>query len=136
MPVKLARPRKRPWRASTRDGDNSIDATCALTTSTGTATVAAPDVPVSVARDAHLDPEGVECGAIECHLEHLEQIDARKLWDGHQRQKLELFFFVRGRLRKMLARQGESPDTLAQLVVPADGRMRQQMVYSIHLRNP
>ena len=29
-----------------------------------------------------------------------------------------------------------SADTLAQLVVPADGRMRQQIVLNIHLRNP
>jgi glycogen phosphorylase len=47
--------------------------------------------------------------------EHIESIDDKKLWDGHQRQKLELFFFLRGRLRQMLARHGESPDTLAQL---------------------
>jgi starch phosphorylase len=47
--------------------------------------------------------------------EHIAQIDDKKLWDGHQRQKLELFFFLRGRLRKMLARHGEGPDTLGQL---------------------
>lgn len=47
--------------------------------------------------------------------EHVAAIDAKKLWDGHQRQKLELFFFLRGRLRNMLARQGEGPDVLAEL---------------------
>jgi starch phosphorylase len=47
--------------------------------------------------------------------EHIGSIPDRKLWDGHQRQKLELFYFMRGRLRRMLARHGESPDTLAEL---------------------
>ncbi|MCC7069773.1 MAG: alpha-glucan family phosphorylase [Deltaproteobacteria bacterium] len=47
--------------------------------------------------------------------EHVAAIDAKKLWDGHQRQKLELFFFLRGRLRNMLARQGEGPEVLAEL---------------------
>jgi starch phosphorylase len=47
--------------------------------------------------------------------EHIKAIDDRKLWDGHQRQKLELFFFLRGRLRKMLSRHGEGPDTLGEL---------------------
>lgn len=47
--------------------------------------------------------------------DQLRAIDTRKLWEGHQRQKLELFFFMRGRLRKMLARHGEAPDTLGEL---------------------
>jgi starch phosphorylase len=47
--------------------------------------------------------------------EHIAHIDGKKLWDGHQHQKLELFFFLRGRLRKMLARHGEGPETLGQL---------------------
>jgi glycogen phosphorylase len=42
----------------------------------------------------------------------VDSIEDDKLWDGHQRQKLEMFFFARGRLRKQLARHGESPDTL------------------------
>ena len=29
-----------------------------------------------------------------------------------------------------------SADTLSQLTVPADGRMRQTMVFNVHLRNP
>ncbi len=41
-----------PWRASTREGDSSSDATCAATTSTGTRTVASPERPVSVVRPA------------------------------------------------------------------------------------
>jgi glycogen phosphorylase len=45
----------------------------------------------------------------------IEDIEDNKLWDGHQRQKLELFFFMRGRLRKQLARHGESPDVLADI---------------------
>jgi len=40
-------------------------------------------------------------------------LDDTKLWDGHQRQKLELFHFVKTRLRKQLARHGEAPDTLS-----------------------
>ncbi|HEY4224169.1 MAG TPA: alpha-glucan family phosphorylase, partial [Myxococcota bacterium] len=48
-------------------------------------------------------------------LEHISNIADKKLWDGHQRQKLELFEFLRGRMRKMLARQGEGPDVLGAL---------------------
>ena len=47
--------------------------------------------------------------------EHIAAIDAKKLFDGHQRQKLELAFFVRSRLRKQLARHGEAPEVLADL---------------------
>ena len=50
------------------------------------------------------------------HLEEMiKEFDDVKLWDGHQRQKLELFFFIKGRLRRMLARHGEGPDTLAEV---------------------
>ncbi len=47
--------------------------------------------------------------------EHIAGIEEQKLWEGHLRQKLELFFFLRGRLRKMLSRQGEGPDVLGEL---------------------
>ena len=42
-------------------------------------------------------------------------IPDRQLWDGHQRQKLELIYFARGRLRDQFARHGEAPETLADL---------------------
>jgi starch phosphorylase len=42
----------------------------------------------------------------------IADLDDHKLWDGHQRQKLELFHFVRSRLRKQLARHGEAPEAL------------------------
>ncbi len=45
----------------------------------------------------------------------LDQLTDRHLWTAHQRQKLELAFFARGRLLRQLARHGESPDTLAAL---------------------
>ncbi len=44
--------------------------------------------------------------------EHIAGIEDKKLWEGHQRQKLELAFFLKSRLRKQLARHGESPETL------------------------
>ena len=47
--------------------------------------------------------------------EMVKNLDDTKLWDGHQRQKVELFHFVRNRLRKQLARHGEAPDTLGDL---------------------
>ncbi len=47
--------------------------------------------------------------------EHLRRIADRRLWDAHQRQKLELAYFARGRLRAQLARHGEAPDELALL---------------------
>ena len=47
--------------------------------------------------------------------EMVKNLDDTKLWDGHQRQKLELFHFIRNRLRKQLARHGEAPDTLSDL---------------------
>jgi starch phosphorylase len=43
----------------------------------------------------------------------IETLDDAKLWDGHQRQKTELFHFARNRLRKQLARHGEGPSVLA-----------------------
>ena len=42
-------------------------------------------------------------------------LDDTKLYDGHQRQKTELIYFMRHRLRKQLARHGEGPDTLAEV---------------------
>ena len=38
-----------------------------------------------------------------------------ELWEAHQRQKLELAIFARGRLRSQFARHGEAPTTLEEL---------------------
>ena len=43
----------------------------------------------------------------------VKELDDTKLWDGHQRQKTELFHFMRSRLRRQLARHGEGPDVLS-----------------------
>jgi starch phosphorylase len=44
--------------------------------------------------------------------EHMETISDAALWHSHQRQKLELAYFMRKRLREQLARHGESPSAL------------------------
>jgi starch phosphorylase len=44
--------------------------------------------------------------------EHLERIPDERLWEAHLRQKLELAFFARGRLRDQFARHGEAPEAL------------------------
>jgi starch phosphorylase len=52
--------------------------------------------------------------------ERLEAIDDTRLWEAHQRQKLELAYFARGRLRSQFARHGEPPAALAQLAEALD----------------
>src|SRR3954470_19681645 len=47
--------------------------------------------------------------------ERIEQLPTEELWEAHQRQKLELALFARGRLRSQFARHGESPATLEEL---------------------
>ncbi len=47
--------------------------------------------------------------------EHVAQIPDEELWEAHQRQKLELSIFARGRLRSQFARHGEAPATLEEL---------------------
>jgi glycogen phosphorylase len=47
--------------------------------------------------------------------EHMEQLSDTALWHSHQRQKLELAYFVRKRLRRQLSRHGESPEELRAL---------------------
>ena len=47
--------------------------------------------------------------------ERVDQVPGAELWEAHQRQKLELALFARGRLRNQFARHGESPTTLEQL---------------------
>jgi starch phosphorylase len=47
--------------------------------------------------------------------ERMDQLPTEELWEAHQRQKLELAIFARGRLRSQFARHGESPATLEEL---------------------
>jgi starch phosphorylase len=47
--------------------------------------------------------------------ERIDRIPADDLWEAHQRQKLELAIFARGRLRSQLARHGEAPAVLEEL---------------------
>jgi starch phosphorylase len=47
--------------------------------------------------------------------ERIDQLPTEDLWEAHQRQKLELAIFARGRLRSQFARHGESPATLEEL---------------------
>ncbi|HEY4753467.1 MAG TPA: alpha-glucan family phosphorylase, partial [Candidatus Limnocylindrales bacterium] len=44
--------------------------------------------------------------------ERIGEIPDDELWEAHQRQKLELSIFARGRLRNQFARHGEAPATL------------------------
>jgi starch phosphorylase len=43
------------------------------------------------------------------------KVPTSELWEAHQRQKLELAIFARGRLRTQFARHGEAPGTLEEL---------------------
>jgi len=47
--------------------------------------------------------------------ERMEKVPTEELWEAHQRQKLELAIFARGRLRSQFARHGEAPGTLEEL---------------------
>jgi len=47
--------------------------------------------------------------------DRLSKVPARDLWEAHQRQKLELAIFARGRLRNQFARHGEAPSSLEEL---------------------
>jgi len=47
--------------------------------------------------------------------ERISAIPDEDLWESHQRQKLELSIFARGRLRNQFARHGEAPATLEEL---------------------
>jgi len=47
--------------------------------------------------------------------ERIARIPDEELWEAHQRQKLELSIFARGRLRNQFARHGEAPATLEEL---------------------
>jgi starch phosphorylase len=55
--------------------------------------------------------------------ERTKQIPTVELWEAHQRQKLELAIFARGRLRSQFARHGESPATLEELETVLDPRI-------------
>jgi starch phosphorylase len=47
--------------------------------------------------------------------ERVSRVPSRELWEAHQRQKLELAIFARGRLRNQFARHGEAPSSLEEL---------------------
>jgi starch phosphorylase len=47
--------------------------------------------------------------------DRIDKIPGEELWEAHQRQKLELAIFARGRLRSQFARHGEAPSTLEEL---------------------
>ncbi|HYC07343.1 MAG TPA: alpha-glucan family phosphorylase, partial [Candidatus Binatia bacterium] len=47
--------------------------------------------------------------------ERLDRVPDAELWEAHQRQKLELALFARGRLRNQFARHGEAPAVLEEL---------------------
>jgi starch phosphorylase len=64
----------------------------------------------------HLDAED----AAARFWEHLDRISDKQLWDAHQRQKLALAFFARGRLRSQFARHGEAPRELEALARALD----------------
>ena len=55
--------------------------------------------------------------------ERTAQIPTAELWEAHQRQKLELAIFARGRLRSQFARHGEAPSTLEELEAVLDPRI-------------
>lgn len=60
-----------------------------------------------------LDPDDLTADGGRGKLwERLDEVSDGQLWDAHQRQKTALSYFVRGRLRRQLARHGESPETL------------------------
>ena len=52
--------------------------------------------------------------------ERIAKVPADELWEAHQRQKLELAIFARGRLRNQFARHGEAPSTLEELETVLD----------------
>ena len=47
--------------------------------------------------------------------ERIDRVPGEELWEAHQRQKLELSIFARGRLRNQFARHGEAPMLLEEL---------------------
>lgn len=58
-----------------------------------------------------LEPAGRE----DLLREHLERLPDTRIWEAHQRQKRELAWFARNRLRAQFARHGEAPSVLAGL---------------------
>ncbi len=55
--------------------------------------------------------------------DRIDQVPTAELWEAHQRQKLELAVFARGRLRSQFARHGEAPATLEELEEVLDPRI-------------
>jgi starch phosphorylase len=70
-------------------------------------------------RGANLDDLDAEVPAL-AYWEHVEEMNDRRIWDSHMRQKLELAFFARGRLLAQFARHGVSPEALAALANALD----------------
>ena len=64
------------------------------------------------------DPDLVSNG--ERRWRTLTKIPAAQLWETHQRQKLELAYFARRRLREQFARLGEPPAALEELETTLD----------------
>jgi starch phosphorylase len=62
-----------------------------------------------------LDPDNLDGRWGEAVREQMGRIPDHELWAAHQRQKLELAIFARGRLRSQFARHGEAPGVLAEL---------------------
>jgi starch phosphorylase len=52
--------------------------------------------------------------------ERMSRVPEAELWRAHQRQKLELAIFARGRLRNQFARHGEAPAVLEELETALD----------------
>ena len=52
--------------------------------------------------------------------DRMARVPDADLWRAHQRQKLELAIFVRGRLRNQFARHGEAPSVLRELETALD----------------
>jgi starch phosphorylase len=52
--------------------------------------------------------------------EHMSRLPDAELWAAHQRQKVELAIFARGRLRNQFARHGEAPAVLEELETALD----------------
>ena len=52
--------------------------------------------------------------------ERMARVPEAELWRAHQRQKLELAIFARGRLRNQFARHGEAPAVLEELETALD----------------
>jgi starch phosphorylase len=75
-----------------------------------------PPVRDVLERQLDADLDNMDDGSAATRFwERIDNIPAPDLWEAHQRQKLELSIFARGRLRNQFARHGEAPATLEEL---------------------